>query len=166
MLQVQTKMTKMNVSDLQTFMTQHGIHGEILHLDTPTPTVETAAHAVGTHPDQIVKSVLFLINGEPVLAIACGTARIDRRVIAAQYKVGRKKVKLADPETVFQTTGYPAGAVPPFGYHHPLPTLLDPRVLDNNQVYAGAGQENALARLSPEDILRTTQADVVDLMES
>jgi prolyl-tRNA editing enzyme YbaK/EbsC (Cys-tRNA(Pro) deacylase) len=118
-------------------MDTHAIAGEILHLDVPTPTVETAAEAVGAHPDQIVKSVLFLIDGSPVLAVAYGIAHIERRGIADRYNVGRKRVKLADAETVLQFTGYPAGAVPPFGHPRPLRTLLDPGVLEYEQVYAG-----------------------------
>ncbi|MFQ5616943.1 MAG: YbaK/EbsC family protein, partial [Anaerolineales bacterium] len=129
------------------------------------PTVESAAQAVGAHPDQIVKSVLFLIRGEPLLAIAYGTTRIDRRNIATRYGVGRKRVKLAGAETVLQITGYPVGAVPPFGHPQPIPTLLDPGILEHEQVYAGGGSGSALVRLVPKDILRITNAEIVPLSE-
>jgi prolyl-tRNA editing enzyme YbaK/EbsC (Cys-tRNA(Pro) deacylase) len=153
-------------ADLQRYLDTHALAGEILHLDVPTPTVETAAQAVGAHPDQIVKSVLFLIEETPILAVAYGTAHIDRRGIADKYGVGRKRVKLADAETVLRFTGYPAGAVPPFGHPHPLPTLLDPGVLQYEQVYAGGGAGNALVRLNPHEILRVTGAELVPLLEN
>lgn len=151
-------------ADLQTYLHTHAIAGEILHLTVPTPTVETAAQAVGAHPDQIVKSVLFLIDDQPVLAVAYGLAHIERRPIADRFQVGRKRVKLADAETVLRFTGYPAGAVPPFGHPQPLPTLLDPGVLQYEQVYAGGGAGNALVRVASREILRVTGAELVRLV--
>ena len=150
--------------DIQNYMDGHGIVGEILLLDVPTPTVEAAALAVGSAPQQIVKSILFMVVDDPVMAIACGTDRVDRRVIAALYGVGRKKVKLASPETVLEASGYEVGAMPPFAHRRPLTTLLDPRVLEQPVVYAGGGAENALLRLSPQDILEVTNAKVMDLI--
>jgi Cys-tRNA(Pro) deacylase len=157
----------LNSHDLQAFMTAHGIAGEILHLSVPTPTVETAAQALGVQPEQIVKSILFLVDAAhktPVLAITCGTAYVERRAIAACYGVGRKRVRLASPEEVVAVSGYEVGAMPPFGHRPPLPTLLDRRVLDLPVVYAGGGDENALLRLNPHDIARFTSAEVIDLI--
>ena len=171
-------------------MDAHGIAGEILHLGVPTLTVETAAQAIGVQPEQIVKSILFMVgaglgpaltaepsageglkpsHGEPVLApafvlaITCGTAYVERRLIAAHYGVGRKRVKLASPEEVQSISGYEVGAMPPFGHRQPLPTLLDRRVLELTEVYAGGGEENAMLRLDPRDIARITGAVVMDL---
>jgi len=149
--------------DLQAYMDKHGIPGDVLFLDVPTPTVEAAAAAVGTESERIVKSVLFRIGECGVLAISSGTQPIDRRVIATLYRVGRKRVKLADAETVLQVTGYPVGTVPPFGHSNPSRTLLNPRVLDFKDVYAGGGDHNALVRLDPQDILCVTQAEIIDL---
>lgn len=149
--------------DLQAFMGHHAVAGEILILDTPTPTVEAAAAAVGTKVENIVKSVLFTIDERQVLAVTCGTDPIERRAIAALYGVGRKRVKLAPPETVLHASGYPVGTVPPFGHPAPLETLIDPRVLDQNQIYAGGGDHNALVRLDPAEILRISGGRVLDL---
>jgi len=150
-------------SDLQTFMTENTIPGEIVFLATPTPTVTAAAQAVGTTPEQIVKSVLFMIRDQRVLAIARGTQLIERRCIAAHFGVGRKRVKLAPPEVVLTVTGYPVGTVPPFGHPYPLQTLVDRLVLELSTAYAGGGAHNALVRLDPRDILNITQAEVIDL---
>ena len=150
--------------DLKTYMQENNIPGEILHLEVPTPTVEAAAQAVGTMPDQIVKSILFLVADQPLLAITCGKERVDRRALAVVCGVGRKKVKLAAPEEVKERTGFEVGAMPPFGHRLPLPTWLDKRVLEHSLVYAGGGSENALIQLTPMDILEATQAQVIDLL--
>ena len=150
--------------DLAIFMRDNDIPGEILSLELPTPTVEDAALAVGTSLENIVKSLLFRINDGFILAITCGPAHIERRAIAAHYNVGRKKVKLADPGKVLQETGYQVGAMPPFGHHTPLPTLIDKRVLEKDQVYAGGGSDQALMRIKPEVILAASGAQVLDLL--
>jgi len=150
-------------NDLLRFMERHGIEGELITLDEPTPTVETAARAVGTSPDQIVKSVLFAVNDERVLAITCGTQLIESRSIAALYGVGRKRVRLANAEIVLETTGYPVGTVPPFGHPQPIRTLIAPQVLEHREVYAGGGAHTTLVRLDPQAILTITQAQIVEM---
>jgi len=149
--------------DLQSFMDVNQIPGEIVFLDVPTPTVEAAAQAVGSSPAQIVKSVLFTIPESYVLAITSGMRMIEQRAIAARFGIGRKRVKLARPETVLAVSGYPVGTVPPFGHKTPIQSLIDLLVLEMDEIYAGGGANNALVRLHPEDILRITQADILDL---
>lgn len=147
-------------------MQRHGIQGEIVHLSVPTLTVESAAQAVGCTPQCIVKSLLFLVDGQPVLAIACGLAPVSRAMLAGYYGVARKRVRLAPAEVVLQVSGYPVGTLPPFGHLQPLPTLIDPAVLKQPLLYAGGGAENALVRLAPQELLRATHAEVVPLVES
>jgi prolyl-tRNA editing enzyme YbaK/EbsC (Cys-tRNA(Pro) deacylase) len=156
---------KLGVHELAGYMNTHGIQGEILHLSVPTPTVEAAALAVNAMPEQIIKSILFMVDGQPVLAVACGKSSIERRAIADLYGVGKKRVKLATPEMVLEISGYEVGAMPPFGHRQLLTTLIDPRVLDSSESYAGGGAENALVHLNPQEILRVTGAIVLDLLE-
>ena len=151
-------------ADLQSFLKANQIPGEMLHLDSPTPTVETAALAVGAQPEQIVKSILFLVDELPVLAITCGTAYVERRAISVRFGVGRKKVKLAAPDRVAEETGYLIGAMPPFGHRQRLTTLIDWRVLEREIVYAGGGSDFNLLRLDPHTILEITRGEVFDLI--
>lgn len=155
----------LGVTELAAFMQAQGIQGEILHLDVPTPTVETAAQAVNAQPEQIIKSILFIIDEQPVLVIACGLSTIGRRAIADLYGVGKKRVKLATPEKVLELCGYEVGAMPPFGHRQALRTLMDQRVLEIPQAYAGGGAENTLVRLDPHEIQRVSGAKVLDLLE-
>ncbi len=150
-------------SDLARFIQRNQILAEVVSLPVETPTVEAAARAVGARPGQIVKSLLFLIQKEPVVAIACGPDPVDRRPLAVHFNVGRKRVKLADAEAVLKITGYPVGAVPPFGHLGSLPTIVDRRVLAWDEVFAGGGAIDALLRLAPSEILRVTQAIQLDL---
>jgi prolyl-tRNA editing enzyme YbaK/EbsC (Cys-tRNA(Pro) deacylase) len=156
-------MRTLNSRDLESYMQGNGIDGEILRLDSPTPTVDSAAQAVGCLPEQIVKSILFLVDGAPVLAVACGPRRVEARALARRFDVGRKRVRLASPPQVLEITGYEVGAMPPFGHREPLPTLLDPLVNNQSEVYAGGGGENALLRITPSEIARAAAAEMWDL---
>ncbi|MDH5505595.1 MAG: YbaK/EbsC family protein [Anaerolineae bacterium] len=156
-------MTALDRDDLQAFLQQHLIPAEIIILASPTPTVETAAHAVSCLPEQIVKSLLFLVDANPVLAITNGLSPVEPRRLAAHFAVGRKKIKLAGPHNVLEITGYPVGTVPPFGHRQPLPTLLDPGVFAHDLIFAGGGAHNALLRISPQLIQKVTGAALIAL---
>jgi len=88
---------------------------------------------------------------------------VERRAIASLYQISRKRVKLAPPEVVLELTGFAVGTVPPFGHRTLLRTLLDPRVLTFDEIYAGGGTHHALVRLNPQDIADITQAEIIDL---
>lgn len=128
-----------------------------------TRTALEAAQALGTTPDRIVKSVLFLADGQPVLALVSGAHRVSTDKLARACGAGR--VRAADPETVARLTGFPAGAVPPVGHVTPLLVFMDDALLVPDLVYAGAGDPNTLVAISPQDLLRVTSARVVELRE-
>ena len=151
--------------DLERYIAEHGIEAEVLRLPGATPTVEEAARVVGCDTSQIVKSVLFMVNGEPYLCVACGTEPVSRRKVAARLGVGRKRVKLATPETVLARTGYAVGTVPPFGHPSPLTTFIDRRVLQQEEVYAGGGGIAALMRIRSGELQAHIQAEVLDLID-
>lgn len=157
-------MIPLKADDLQAFLLANEIRADILRLPVPTPTVESAAQAVGAETRQIVKSILFLVQDQSILAITSGTAYVDRRVIADLFGVGKKRVKLASAEEVMELSGYEVGAMPPFGHRQPIRSLLDKRVLELTEVFAGGGSENALMRISPQEIQRVSKAQVMDLV--
>lgn len=157
-------MIPLKADDLQAFLLANEIRADILRLPVPTPTVESAAQAVGAETRQIVKSILFLVQDQSILAITSGTAYVDRRVIADLFGVGKKRVKLASADEVVELSGYEVGAMPPFGHRQPIRSLLDKRVLELTEVFAGGGSENVLMRISPQEIQRASKAQVMDLV--
>ena len=129
------------------------------------PTVAAAAEAVNVKPEQIIKSVLFLANGSPVLVVTNGLTRINRKPLGAVLGMSRRRVKIASAEQVQAITGYAVGAVPPFGHLTRLPTLLDAGVLIESTIYGGGGENNALMRLTTDELQRVIEGDVVDIAD-
>lgn len=157
---------------LEAYLRAHHIAGELLRLPEHTPTVEAAARVMGTTVEGIVKSVLFVQDtdgGTPaeraVLVVANGLSRVDYRRVADCLGVSRRRLKLADADTVLVLTGQPVGGVAPFGHPQPLRTVIDRRVLEQPFVFAGGGALDALLRLTPAEIVRVTGAVTVDVVK-
>lgn len=160
----------MDSNDLAQFIEKQEIDAEIVLLDEHTPTVEAAAEAVGVRPEQIVKSVLFVVKEgdndyRPLLVIANGLSRVDYKALADHAGTSRRRLRMARPKQVLVMTGYPVGTVPPFGHAQTVPTLLDEGVTRQEEVYAGGGAINALMRLPVAELQRVLQAPVVDVTE-
>ncbi len=156
--------TPLSDRHLAAYIAEHGIEAELITFDTTTPTVAAAAAVVGCTEEQIVKSVLFLVDRErPLLAISNGTSRIDYRAVAAFAGVGRKRVRLADAAQVLAITGYEAGSVPPFGHRQALPGVLDAAILEQEVVYAGGGALDTLIRIAVPELRRVLAAPVSSL---
>ena len=155
----------MNSSDLQDFIGQNRIQATIIPLDQHTPTVGDAARALDVETDQIIKSLVFQTNGDPLLVVNNGLARVDRKKLAAYLGVGRKKVKFADPDHVLELTGFIVGSMPPFGHKNRLRTLIDPAVTLMDTVFGGGGDINAMMKIAIDVLLEATQAEVTELSE-
>ena len=152
-----------DAADLARFIDEHSITAELIHLPEETPTVEAAAAAVDAHPDQIGKSILFLVDGSPQLIVANGLNRVDYKKLADYLGLSRRRVKLAKADEVLAITGYPVGTVPAFGHIQVLPTIIEARVMEQSELYAGGGEINALVHLTTAELQRIIQAPVVSL---
>jgi len=154
----------LTVADLTEYIRAHNIPAEIVYPPAATPTVPDAAQAMGVSSDAIIKSVLFVIRRtEPLLVIANGERWIDQRLIADRLGVGKKQVRIASPDQVLAQTGYPVGGVPPFGHPRPLPTWIDPAVLEQGTIYGGGGDDSVLLRMQAADLLSAAAAEVISV---
>lgn len=151
--------------ELQHFIDKNQIEATILPMDEHTPTVPDAARALGVEPEQIIKSLVFMIKDEPLLIINNGTARVDRRKIGKHVGVNRKKVKFATAEQALEISGYIVGSMPPFGHLQPLPTLIDPTITTLGTIFGGGGDIDAMMRLTPDELLRITAGELIDISE-
>jgi len=150
--------------DLSRWIAENGVAAEVICLPVETPTVQAAAEAVNVSPQAILKSLVFLADGQPHLVIANGLAKVDRGRLAARWSMGKKRIKMASAEEVLELTGYPIGAVPPFGHRTPLPATMDPAVLEQPVVYAGGGGIQTLVRLTSDELIRVVGPEIVPVV--
>jgi prolyl-tRNA editing enzyme YbaK/EbsC (Cys-tRNA(Pro) deacylase) len=144
---------------LVAWLTGLGIENRLLRPGAPMPTVPLAAQAIGVDEQQILKTLLFRDRaGLLVRVIASGPSRIDLDRLAQLGSLDRPK--LARPEIVLETTGWPAGGVAPVGSRIPLRTYVDRGVLDWPRVFGGGGTEDTLIDLAPADIISLDLAEV------
>lgn len=120
-----------------------------------------AARSLGVEPGAIVKSLLFLADGDPVMILVSGDRRADPRQL--QSLLGARRVMIATPERVTQETGYPVGAVPPVGHSRPLPTWVDAALVEHATIYVSGGTVDEMVELAFEDLLRATGGQVADV---
>ena len=124
-------------------------------------TAADAAAAIGVAVGQIVKSLIFGVDGEVVLAYVSGANQLDERKLAAA--AGGSRCGRVDADTVRSATGFPIGGVPPFGHTTPLRVFVDPDLLQYDEVWAAAGTWHDVFAISPEDLVRASGGTVTDL---
>ncbi len=151
------------VARVARFLLEAKVEARLEEFFAGTPTAEDAADAAGCTLGQIVKSLVFLCDGRPVLVMVPGDRRADRAKVGRALGCGRTVV--APPQRVLEETGFEAGGVAPF----PLPkveaVLIDPLLLAHEVVWVGAGSDRHMAALTPSDLVRLARARSADVVE-
>jgi prolyl-tRNA editing enzyme YbaK/EbsC (Cys-tRNA(Pro) deacylase) len=140
-----------------------GLDIQVQHFEASTGTAPEAAAAVGCELGAIVKSLCFLIDGQPVLVLVAGDRHVDSKALRRIYGASKRGVKIADPQTVEAETGFSVGGVPPLGHPRPLPTLIDRSLSRYGIVYAAAGSANSIFALPYRTLVEATRGQVHDL---
>lgn len=125
-----------------------------------TRTATEAARAVGCEVGQIVKSLVFVAGGRPVVALVSGGNRLDEGRFGA---VAGTPVAKADAAVAREATGYAIGGVPPFGHATDVPVFMDRDLLGYDAVWAAAGRPDSVFQIRPERLRELSNATVVDL---
>ena len=126
-----------------------------------TKTAQDAATAIGVSVGQIVKSLVFAVDGEIVMAYVSGANQLDEKKLAAA--AGGTKCSRVDADAVREATGFPIGGVPPFGFPQPLRVFVDPDLLQYDEVWAAAGTWNDVFPITPNDLVRASGGAVIEL---
>ena len=123
-----------------------------------TRTAEDAAREIGTEVARIVKSLVFVSAGEPVVVLCSGRARVDEALLAAA--LGAPSVRRATADEAKAFTGFAIGGVPPFGHERPCRVIADEGLLAFDEVWAAAGLPDAVFPIAPKELVRIADAEV------
>lgn len=141
----------------------HGLELRVREYPQGTRTAQDAADAVGVALGQIVKSLVFLADGEPVVALVSGSNRLDTAKLAEL--TGARGVARADADAARAATGYVIGGTPPFGHAQHLPVYVDRDLLQYDVVWAAAGTPHHNFPIAPADLVRLSGGTVADLKQ-
>ena len=137
-------------SDVHDLLNERGVDHQIIHLASESKTAQQAASALGVAPAEIVKSLVFHLDGIPTLVLVPGDATVD--AVALRRELDVRDVAFARSQDVLKLTGYRPGAVPPCGLSTPLPAVADPRVFVPEVVYCGGGTTTTMLRIRSADL--------------
>ena len=129
-----------------------------------TRTAQEAADAIGVELGQIVKSLIFGVDGEIVLAYVSGANQLDETKLAEA--AGGVMCQRVDADVVRSATGFPIGGVPPFGHATPLRIFIDPDLLQYHEVWAAAGTWHDVFGIEPHTLVEASGGAVTDLKRS
>ncbi len=150
-----------NVVRVKEAATAAGLTIETRKFPEGTKTAQDAADAIGVGVGQIVKSLVFGVDEEIVMALVSGSNQLDEKKLAAA--AGGAKCKRVDADAVRAATGFPIGGVPPFGHSTQLRVFVDRDLLQYDEVWAAAGTWNDNFGANPNDIVRVAGGVVTDL---
>jgi Cys-tRNA(Pro) deacylase len=141
-----------------------GLAITVRRFDRETRTAQDAAAAVGCEVSQIVKSLVFMADEQPVVALLSGADRLDPALLAGA--TGASAVRRATGDEARAATGYAIGGVPPLGHATSLRVLIDRHLLAHDSVWAAAGLPDAVFEVDPRRLADAVGAVVSDLAES
>lgn len=118
---------------LQERLARRGLEVEVRVLPDSTRTAAEAAAACGCEVGQIVKSLVFVVDGRPTMVLCAGDRRIERL-----------EGRMASAEEARHATGFAIGGVPPLGHETDLPTVVDESLQRFERVFCAAGTPHAV----------------------
>ncbi|WP_456696816.1 YbaK/EbsC family protein [Aeromicrobium sp. P5_D10] len=153
----------MSTDATRDFLDRHAPDVTIIETDADTSTVEAAARTLGVVPGAIAKTLVMLADGNPVVVVASGDARIDNRKFRDQFGA---KPRMAPADLTHELTGQPVGGVGPFGHPAPLAMFCDESLRAFDMVYPAAGTAASAFGIAPDRIAELTAAQWVDVTKT
>lgn len=151
-----------NAQKVQDLLTALGFSCQVMEMPQTTRSAAEAAEAIGCRVGQIAKSLIFKTKqtGRPILVIASGVNRVKEQKIEAL--VG-ERIEKADADFVQEQTGFVIGGVPPVGHAKAFDVFIDDDLLLHDEIWAAAGTPFAVFRLTPDDLVRMTGGEAIDI---
>jgi prolyl-tRNA editing enzyme YbaK/EbsC (Cys-tRNA(Pro) deacylase) len=151
------------VKRVSSFLRDAGAEARLEEFSAGTPTAAAAAAAVGCGLDQIVKSLVLVCDGRPVVALVPGDRRGDPEKIARA--AGAQTGRIAKADEVTQATGFEPGAVAPFPLQAIETVLMERTLLRHPLVWAGAGSPRHMVGMAPTELRRLARARTSDVVK-
>ncbi|MFZ7111640.1 MAG: proline--tRNA ligase [Desulfatiglandales bacterium] len=108
-------------------------------VETPNQrTIEEVTSFLGVSPEQLIKTLIFMADGEPVAALVRGDHEMNETKL--RNFLGVEEVELADSRTIEEVTGAPVGFAGPMGLK--IKMFADLAVKDMVDFVTGGNRED------------------------
>ncbi|TMC69467.1 MAG: YbaK/EbsC family protein [Chloroflexi bacterium] len=145
-----------NIARVRAYAAERGVELVVKRFAATTRTAEDAAREIGTEVRRIVKSLVFIADGRPVLVLCCGDNRVSVKRLEDLLRA--RSVRRATADEAKAHTGFPIGGVPPFAHARSLDVIADQTLARFDRVWAAAGLPDAVFEIAREDLERLTGA--------
>jgi Cys-tRNA(Pro) deacylase len=148
--------------DVHNYLQTANIPHELRRMPEPARTASRAAVVLGLQPHQVIKSVLFFAEVNPVMVLIPGDRMVDYAKLKAELGVAH--LRLINADEVRQLTGYLIGCTPPVALKNAMPKYIDLHALREDVVYTGGGEPDMILKIRSYDLVRAADAEVVDII--
>jgi len=153
----------MSLQSVRDFLAERAPDIAIVEAATSTATVALAAAAHGVEPARIAKTLSLRLDGDVILIVMSGTARLDNRKYKDRFGA---KAKMLDAAEVLEATSHPVGGVCPFGLPRPLRVYADVSMKAFDIVVPAAGDTHHAMRIAPDRLVRLADAEWIDVAQA
>lgn len=137
-----------------------GLAPEITWFEVGAPTAAAAAEAIGVPLGAIANSLVFTLDGEPILVMTSGAHRVDTAWLGERLG---GTLERASKDVVKEATGQTIGGVAPVGHPSPVRTFVDVALKQHEVLWAAAGHAHTVFPLSYDELVRITRASEVEV---
>lgn len=135
----------MSIKKVKDYFKQYEMDTRIQEFSVSSATVDLAASALGCEPERIAKTLSFLVNGQAILVVTSGDAKVDNKKFKEYFKT---KAKMLPPHEVVDLVGHEIGGVCPFAIKNGVSVYLDMSLKRFETVYPACGSSNSAIELT------------------
>ena len=150
------------MNDLETYLKERNIWHKFIEKPDTIHTKDAALHT-GIDLERITKSLIFIVDENPVVVIAPGNKRVSAAKLC--HVLNANNAVLVTFDKAKEYSGYDPGGTPPVNHKNVSKTIIDKKLLDYKTIYGGGGSRNKLIELNVEDIINLTNAVIADVIE-
>ena len=139
----------MSIERVREHFAKYGIADRVREFETSSATVDLAAQALGCAPCRIAKTLSFLVDGQAILIVAAGDAKVDNPKYKARFST---KARMLTPEEAVSLVGHAVGGVCPFAVNEGVTAYLDESLKRFRTVFPACGSGNSAIELSIDEL--------------
>lgn len=146
----------MSIEKVRSFLKFKGYADRIIEPEEATPTVESAAAALGTEPGNIAKSLALELKSGDIVIVTAGDVKLDNAAFKGCF---HEKARMLPREITSERIGHAPGGVCPFALNDGVKVYLDESLKGFLTVYPAAGNDHSGVRLTPDELFELSGAE-------